>query len=522
MEEKSHSHQVESHKEKQTKGREERHAKDSPETPAKDKVKKHELHYQPIHREEEHTGHEHAHRKGPIHHPHHARRHPLTYWNFFSVAIAVLIVIGLILVVVNFGAISGYVKGLISPGETAAVVNGETISLEELNTEYERLSPQVQSLLSKDFLLQSLIDQTLLLQQANKAAVTVDPAEVQGYIDEAKVQLGMSDEEFESWLFETQKLSLDEAREKAEQTLVINKFINENVLSGIEVSEQEIGAYYAANPDQFALPEQVSARHILIRISDEVPDAEAEATAEGILAQIGEGADFCEMVTLHSEDPGSVANCGEYTFPRGMMVPEFEQLSFDQQDGGIGIAKTTFGYHVIETLAHLPASELSLEDAHDQIAAVLRQQSERAYFADYMDALKAESSIQVYYTPPSADTGDVAVGIEEETEPPAQEQLTETQLCSSGFGVPTDAVIFYYAKASERSQRMQDIVNGLIDQGASFRQVEASSGDTRVLETCFPDVNLSIAPQYVCVRTGDAAIGETTERALETFANECG
>ena len=60
---------------------------------------------------------------------------------------------------------------------------------------------------------------------------------------------------------------------------------------------------------------------------------------------------FSEMVGMYSEDPGSIPNGGKYlSFPKGQMVPEFEDFSFNRPAGSIGIVRTKYGYHIIEVL----------------------------------------------------------------------------------------------------------------------------------------------------------------------------
>lgn len=60
---------------------------------------------------------------------------------------------------------------------------------------------------------------------------------------------------------------------------------------------------------------------------------------------------FSEMVSKFSEDEGSVKNGGKYlSFPKGQMVPEFNDFSFNSPAGSIGVVRTQYGYHIIEVL----------------------------------------------------------------------------------------------------------------------------------------------------------------------------
>ena len=83
-----------------------------------------------------------------------------------------------------------------------------------------------------------------------------------------------------------------------------------------------------------------SARHIL------VPTAEQ---AEDLKAQIADGADFAVIARSYSTCPSGAqgGELGEFT--PGQMVPEFNDVCFNEEVGVVhGPVRTQFGYHLIE------------------------------------------------------------------------------------------------------------------------------------------------------------------------------
>jgi peptidyl-prolyl cis-trans isomerase D len=63
------------------------------------------------------------------------------------------------------------------------------------------------------------------------------------------------------------------------------------------------------------------------------------------------GADFTDLASRFSDDPGSKTNGGVYDFfPKGRMVKEFNDFSFNKRIGTIGSVETNYGIHVIEVL----------------------------------------------------------------------------------------------------------------------------------------------------------------------------
>lgn len=102
--------------------------------------------------------------------------------------------------------------------------------------------------------------------------------------------------------------------------------------------------------NRLQLPDSARVRHILIS-SDASNDAQMKERADSISNAIKRGANFESLVTKYTDDPGSKENGGVYEwFPKGQMVPPFEKFSFEKNVGDVGVAKTTYGYHIIEVL----------------------------------------------------------------------------------------------------------------------------------------------------------------------------
>jgi len=151
-------------------------------------------------------------------------------------------------------------------------------------------------------------------------------------------------------------------------------------LSQVEVKDDEVAEYYALHKDdKFTEPEQVRARHILVKTAaDAGADAKAAARkkAEELLAKVKAGADFAALAKERSEDAGSAANGGDLgLFTRGRMTPAFEEAAFALQGGGLSdVVETPFGFHVIKVEEHRPGGAKPLEAVHDEIADSLKQQ----------------------------------------------------------------------------------------------------------------------------------------------------
>jgi len=142
------------------------------------------------------------------------------------------------------------------------------------------------------------------------------------------------------------------------------------------ISPQDVENYFNSNVQQFQTPEQVRASHILLK-TDGKNEADVRKQAEDILKQAkAPGADFAALAKKYSEDDGSKENGGDLDyFPKGRMVPEFEQAAFSMQPGQISdLVKSQFGFHIIKVVDHKPASTRSLDEVRAQIQETLSNQ----------------------------------------------------------------------------------------------------------------------------------------------------
>lgn len=94
-----------------------------------------------------------------------------------------------------------------------------------------------------------------------------------------------------------------------------------------------------------------SARHILLIDSEQENRKKLNKQADKIIKEIRKKGNFREMVTSHSDDPGSIDNGGEYLhFTEGIMVKEFNDFCFNEPIGKIGRIETAYGVHIVEVL----------------------------------------------------------------------------------------------------------------------------------------------------------------------------
>src|SRR5262249_10782082 len=154
-------------------------------------------------------------------------------------------------------------------------------------------------------------------------------------------------------------------------------------------------------PSRFEVPEMVRASHILLSTRDpkssaELSDEQKAAKRkklEELLKRARDGEDFAKLAKENSEDPGSKDKGGEYTFPRGQMVPEFEGAAFSLKTNQVSdIITTSYGYHIIKLLDRIPAKKEPFNGA-DTKTIILKQDGTSVTIRDILNEQEMQKQI---------------------------------------------------------------------------------------------------------------------------------
>jgi peptidyl-prolyl cis-trans isomerase D len=145
------------------------------------------------------------------------------------------------------------------------------------------------------------------------------------------------------------------------------------------VTPQEIEAKYKQNSQTYSMPEQIRASHILFKT--EGKDAAAVTKqAEAVLAKVKAGADFAALAKQYSEDDQSKPTGGDLDyFGRGAMTPEFEEAAWALDVGKTSeIVKSPFGLHIIKLTDKKAAATKTLAEVRSQIEEQIRWEKAQA------------------------------------------------------------------------------------------------------------------------------------------------
>lgn len=143
--------------------------------------------------------------------------------------------------------------------------------------------------------------------------------------------------------------------------------------------------------------ELLAAAHILLSKQPEglgtTTNDSIRREAERLATQVT-SANFARLAQQRSQDPGSKDRGGDYgVFPRGQMVPEFDQGILSVPPGGItGVIETRFGYHIIRRHTY---DEVKADFAQ-AYAGMYAQKAESTFF----ETLERNVNVQVKQSAP--------------------------------------------------------------------------------------------------------------------------
>lgn len=170
-----------------------------------------------------------------------------------------------------------------------------------------------------------------------------------------------------------------------------------SLLKDVTVSDEDVKKFYDENQAKFQGDEQREASHILLSFGVSASDENKQAAKDKALeiqAKLNDHPNrFEELAAKNSQDPGSATKGGSLgSFARGAMVKPFEDAVFDMNIGDISdIVESEFGYHIIR-LDGISGTSSAFEDMKPQIKAELIFQEAQIKYA----SLTEEFSNTVY------------------------------------------------------------------------------------------------------------------------------
>ncbi len=284
----------------------------------------------------------------------------------------------------------------------AAIVNREIITQSELDEAKQSLRAQKgRDVLGSEAqaMLTQMIEERLMLQEARKKGV---------YINDSDLEVALKDIEARNRLEDRQALIDAVSREipwekyldKLRNQLVILKLMHQEAAIDLVVSEEEIRAYYDAQPQRWRLPDSLRLLQIVLTGAMKERDFHRELSGRTALRQRAEeararalaGEDFRNLVALYSNNPKSDLGF----FKRGELSSELEPILFNLKEGEISpVIQTDQGFHIFKVAQRQEGTFKSFELVHKEIETLLLTEKKEAARKKWLEQLWEKGSIEI-------------------------------------------------------------------------------------------------------------------------------
>lgn len=306
------------------------------------------------------------------------------------------------------------------PANVAAVVNGFSITYADLDKNFqtqfsgaEQRANEDQTQFQKLELLRTMVDNRIMLQRAEKAGLLATDSDVETKLTELKAPY--TQEQFQAQL-NNRHMTMEDLKTQLRQDLSVQKLINKEITSRINISDKDVGDFYNANKPSFNLLEpQIHLAQILVTPApgtevrnlknDKAQNEEqAKKKVEMLLARIRQGEDFTALAQNYSEDPASAQNGGDLGFISESNLekaaPELRKLILSTPAGQVSqVVRSAEGYRILKVLAKEPAGQRELNDPRVQqtIRETLQNRRDQLLKSAYYEVARNEAKVVNYF-----------------------------------------------------------------------------------------------------------------------------
>jgi peptidyl-prolyl cis-trans isomerase SurA len=269
-------------------------------------------------------------------------------------------------------------------------------------------------------ILNQLIETEIIMHRAEKLGLLATDEEVDRELN--KIKAPYTQEQFDQRLKE-KKISLEDFKRDLRRNLTRDKVQNKEITSKINITDQDIAAYYNNHKAEFNLIEpQYHLAHIFVtpapnpqvrnlQNSKAQSDSDARKKIQMILNRLDSGDDFGTLAMNLSEDSETAANGGDLGFTPESALQNTDPATRDavmklkpgQYTGIIPVTNPTnhqqVGYRVVKLIAKEPAGQRALNDPRVQqaIREQLRDRREQLLKSAYYEVLRDQAKIENYY-----------------------------------------------------------------------------------------------------------------------------
>jgi len=247
-----------------------------------------------------------------------------------------------------------------------------------------------------------LFQELLLSSRADQAAIEVTDQEVDQQLVDMRQSFGIkTDEEFLAALQQS-GMTLEQLRAQTRRNLRIRQLIGKEVTAKIKIKDEELRRYYRQHQEEYAVPEQVQLREVVVLDDSGLPESERARIAADVRATVAAGKSLADATAAYAakRQVSSVVELG-WVSPKDL-DPKLEEAAWKLPKNGLSEPiPARGGVHLLQLIDRHPAHVKPFAEVQ---AAIQQQEQERIFRENsvkYIAELEAKSLV-VADPPPAA------------------------------------------------------------------------------------------------------------------------
>ena len=295
-----------------------------------------------------------------------------------------------------------------------ALVNNEIILLSEWEQRFGLAKEKLQQIIDpkerenkakelRAALLQQMIYDKLIDQQAKKEEITVEESDIDQAIKRTREQnQSISEKDF---FDELRKRGFTPEAYKGMMRREIRKFrlLQKTMASKIRISEEDLRAFYKnMTRKEKPGPPEFKVRHILFSLEEKPTPEELKLKkqqAENVLILAKQTPkSFAALAKRFSQDTGSSESGGDLGYLKSSDIdPALGKAIMTLRDGQVydGIVRTSLGFHVLFLETKRASNILSYEEAKPSIQRRLQEEAYEKAYERYVKELMQKAVVEI-------------------------------------------------------------------------------------------------------------------------------
>lgn len=272
-----------------------------------------------------------------------------------------------------------------------ARVGSRTIDAQALEKRFARekllpddagAAPREYEQLHRRAILEDMVNQHLLLQEAERTHVSVGHDDVENLF--LRIRSGYSETEFLDMLHKSD-MTVAEFKVQLRENILVRRYLQNAVYARVAVVDSEIDRVLAQHPEMLDSNQRIQVRHIVVKTKEE---------AASVRRAIVGGLNFADAAMQYSISPDGKFGGDLGLIERGALPKVLEDICFALAPGKVSdVLEAPSGFYLFLVVKKELDVERDIEQVRATVEAQLRREKERVAEQEKIKVLRSASNV---------------------------------------------------------------------------------------------------------------------------------